>query len=145
MVKSLPMDVCVQHSFVLPLQHQSMAAHLLSLLTPPRWELHKGKQQRRNKVRYGTLEEQNLERWRQHPIVLASKLVLKKGVISQYSVQHCGQGQGVLCFVNMLSPSIRCPKCHGCVETQPCLNRSRENAPSAWKSAPDNIHSFRNS
>lgn len=45
---------------------------------------------------------------------------------------------------NMLSLSIRCPRCPGCVETQLCLNRSRGNAPSAWKYAPDNTRNFRN-
>lgn len=32
-----------------------MAAHLLCLLTPLQWELHKGEQQRHNKVRYADL------------------------------------------------------------------------------------------
>lgn len=73
-----------------------------------------------------------------------AKTKKKNGVNSHYSLRDHGQGQGVLCFVNMLSLSIRCPKCHGCVETRPCSNRSKENAHSAWKSAPDNIHNFRN-
>lgn len=37
----------------------------------------------------------------------------------------------------------RCPRCPGSVETPPCWNRSRGNAPSAWRSAPDNIRTFR--
>lgn len=121
-------DGCLLYtnSFVLPLQHLSMAAHLLCLLTPPLWELHKEKQARRNKVRYGTSTNQNIELWCQHLIMLASKLAKKV-----YSVL-------------LTSLSTRCPKCHGCVETQPCLNRSRGNALSAWRSAPDNIHSYRN-
>lgn len=46
--------------------------------------------------------------------------------------------------IDILSLAVRCRKCHGCVETQLCWNRSRENAPSAWRFAPDNIHTFRN-
>lgn len=49
-----------------------------------------------------------------------------------------------LSCIDILSLAVRCRKCHGCVETQLCWNRSRENAPSAWRFAPDNIHTFRN-
>lgn len=49
-----------------------------------------------------------------------------------------------LACIDILSLAVRCRKCHGCVETQLCWNRSRESAPSAWRFAPDNIHTFRN-
>lgn len=38
---------------------------------------------------------------------------------------------------------LRCLRCHGSVETPPCLNRSKGNVPSVWRFAPDNIHTYR--
>lgn len=49
-----------------------------------------------------------------------------------------------LSCIGILSLAVRCRKCHGCVETQLCWNRSRENELSAWRFGPDNIHTFRN-
>lgn len=45
--------------------------------------------------------------------------------------------------LNALTLSLRCPRCLGYVETPPCWNRLRGNAPSAWRSAPDSIHTCR--
>lgn len=108
-----------------------MAAHLHCLLTPPRWELHKEKQQRHNRIRYETNQPRM---WCQHLLMLYSRLARKLAPFLN----------GRFVLFNMLSLAVRCRKCHGCVETQPCSSRSRENAPCAWRFAPDNILTFRN-
>lgn len=43
--------------------------------------------------------------------------------------------------LNVLVISLRCPRCHGYVETPPCSNRLRGNAVSARRSAPGSTHS----